>query len=168
MILPKQSAKSLALFLLTLLLASLSSVSAATEQQPLELTVIEKSWEIHRGDLPSGSPAGVDGQKWAPYVFSGRPEHRDADNHIIWLRVPLPHTNMQDPVLLLVSVEQSFQAFIDNTEIYQFGHISAENRDFFAGYRWHRIPLGENLSTAGKTLYLHKLRRAPGQCRHRS
>ncbi|MBL8634387.1 MAG: protein kinase [Myxococcales bacterium] len=120
------------------------------------VSAYQGSWEFRYGACPQG-PNGqflctqadwndgsfVSGQVESPNLRNGRNE--------LWLRTRLTGPKLSDPYLLIKSVDQTYEAFL-NGELVDKSDGDLESRERFAGVYRAYIPLGTDY--VGKTLTL--------------
>lgn len=138
------------LIILASFFGALSSIYPDTHHsQSIHLT---NGWQYHWGKLSTTNakvslPYYQKETNWSLTSTLVNPPGKSTNNWL-WLKIKLPAIKAPDTVLHLHSVDTYFEAYIDDTFIYQHG-----NRDInLGGFSWHMIPMPNSYS--GKTLYL--------------
>lgn len=120
------------------------------------------SWEYRYGDVPplpdspdwepppSGEPAvaGAGDRGWQTATALENPPGRNGARYL-WLRTRLVGPPLRDPVLFLVDIDQSYEAYLDGKLIQGFGPMAG---DRYPGLPKVYLPLGPDY--VGKTLAL--------------
>ncbi|MFZ5643418.1 MAG: GGDEF domain-containing protein [Bacillota bacterium] len=108
-----------------------------------EVMNISGGWEYKWGN-------NVGDTEWKTMTFPGQPQGRNGSN-ILWLRVIIPEGQWSDASLLLMSVYQTFEVYLDDCLIYKYGSLTAADSADYAGWGpWHILPLGQDYQS--KTL----------------
>jgi diguanylate cyclase (GGDEF)-like protein len=146
--------RSIFALLIGLLLLVSTTASAAPDTPARDL---EAGWEYRWGDSPldeRGRPMwlreGSEDPEWKPIAFPSNPPGRNGEEHV-WFRITLPELEYRDPVLYIYSIDLIAQVFLEEAQIYQYGHFDEAGRGRFEGWPWHMIPLPD--AFAGKTLH---------------
>lgn len=135
---------------LALLVGLLVSLAAQAK------TDLEEGWEYRWGDSPftdAGVPLWVvndEPSQWQAIGFPSNPPDRQGRSNV-WYRVTLPEGHWREPVLYIYSVDLIVQVWLDDENIYQYGHFDDQGQGQFEGWPWHSITLPENFE--GKTAY---------------
>ena len=119
---------------------------SAFENSPtLEIT---QGWMYLWGDSPVDEqqvPVWTyeENPEWQPIGYSGfvgDPLNRNGQ-HNLWLRVPLPEGNWQEPCLYIESIGFACEVYLDNKQIYKYGSITKPGDGKYKGPRYHLISL---------------------------
>lgn len=90
---------------------------------------------------------------WKPADSIINPPGRK-QNDVLWLKRKFPDIQLDAPAILIdgKGILLTFEMFVDDTKIYQFGRIDPSGKGHFSGLSSHLIDLGNDVS--GQTLYL--------------
>lgn len=87
---------------------------------------------------------------WQPYAAPAQPPFQRGDQYI-WLMTVLPQADeMRDASLLMMVIDQSFEIWLDDRQIYTYGNLEPQLMSY--GQKWHLIPLPADY--AGRHLYI--------------
>jgi GAF domain-containing protein len=147
-----------------LLVSALGGCHPRPRNAPQPAVAYAGAWEYRYGDSPQAAdgsgyvwaqsedqaeppPAGVSGG-WQPTTILEDPPGRNGAR-FLWMRTLLVGPPMRDPVLLLVDIDQSYEAYLDGKLIDRFGPLQGRK---YPGLPKVYLPLGPDY--AGKTLAL--------------
>lgn len=106
----------------------------------------DAEWEPPPHGEPPADPA--DGRAWRPTTVLENPPGRN-DAHFLWMKTQLVGPPLREPVLFIVDIDQSYEAYLDGRLIDHFGPMSGEH---YPGLPKVYLPLGPDY--VGKTLAL--------------
>ena len=119
------------------------------------------SWEYRYGDSPQlngafawaepvgePAPAGASDSGWQTTTVLENPPGQDT-THFMWMRTLLTGPALRDPMLFVVDIDQSYEAYLDGKLIEKFGPMSGRH---YPGLPKVYLPLGPDY--IGRTLAL--------------
>ena len=147
------------LFLALMLLALLApSGCARVEQESGSGVRLQEGWRYRWGAGPQGAhgvPAWAeesgDGAAWLPTAALRTPPGREGQR-LLWLSIPLPEGPWQAPGLLLTSVSNVLEVYVDGERLHASGTLDPEGYESAEHSTWQVLSLPR--SALGKRVLL--------------